>query len=389
MTDDHGRRHAADSHDVIQVRGARENNLRDISLDIPKRRLTVFTGVSGSGKSLAGLRHDRRRVAAPDQRDLHGVPPVVHAQSRPPGRRRAAQPQRRDRRRPGADGRQLPLHRRHRHRRVHDAADPVQPARRAARRHRRWRFQLQPARGHVPEPARASARSSDIDVDELVDRDRSRSTRARSPCPASPSDSLVLADLRRAPASSTRTTSCGTSPTRSGRTSCTSRPPRSRSAASTSPTRASSSRCSGCTWPRTGSSMQPHVRAFVDRAVTFTDLPGLRRHPAQPGRAGRPRSTGATSPTARPCRSATWPSSSAASTTRRSAPLLGTLRRHAGLAGRDRPRLPQPGPRVRHAVRRRGAAGEDGPAPRLQPHRRHLRLRRADRRACTRTTSSG
>jgi excinuclease UvrABC ATPase subunit len=44
-------RHPADSHDVIQVRGARENNLADISLDIPKRRLTVFTGVSGSGKS--------------------------------------------------------------------------------------------------------------------------------------------------------------------------------------------------------------------------------------------------------------------------------------------------------------------------------------------------
>ena len=43
--------HPADSHDVIRVRGARENNLRDISLDLPKRRLTVFTGVSGSGKS--------------------------------------------------------------------------------------------------------------------------------------------------------------------------------------------------------------------------------------------------------------------------------------------------------------------------------------------------
>ncbi|WP_296666251.1 excinuclease ABC subunit UvrA [Demequina sp.] len=41
----------ADSHDVIRVRGARENNLRDVSLDLPKRRLTVFTGVSGSGKS--------------------------------------------------------------------------------------------------------------------------------------------------------------------------------------------------------------------------------------------------------------------------------------------------------------------------------------------------
>jgi excinuclease UvrABC ATPase subunit len=43
--------HAADSHDLIRVQGARVNNLRDISIDIPKRRLTVFTGVSGSGKS--------------------------------------------------------------------------------------------------------------------------------------------------------------------------------------------------------------------------------------------------------------------------------------------------------------------------------------------------
>ncbi|MFE7550217.1 ATP-binding cassette domain-containing protein [Streptomyces gardneri] len=43
--------HAADSHDTIRVLGARENNLKDISIEIPKRRLTVFTGVSGSGKS--------------------------------------------------------------------------------------------------------------------------------------------------------------------------------------------------------------------------------------------------------------------------------------------------------------------------------------------------
>src|ERR687896_644926 len=43
--------HVADSHDLIRVQGARENNLRDVSVEIPKRRLTVFTGVSGSGKS--------------------------------------------------------------------------------------------------------------------------------------------------------------------------------------------------------------------------------------------------------------------------------------------------------------------------------------------------
>src|SRR5215212_8315030 len=43
--------HVADSHDLIRVQGARENNLKAVSVEIPKRRLTVFTGVSGSGKS--------------------------------------------------------------------------------------------------------------------------------------------------------------------------------------------------------------------------------------------------------------------------------------------------------------------------------------------------
>jgi excinuclease UvrABC ATPase subunit len=43
--------HVADTHDRIRVQGARENNLKDVSVDLPKRRLTVFTGVSGSGKS--------------------------------------------------------------------------------------------------------------------------------------------------------------------------------------------------------------------------------------------------------------------------------------------------------------------------------------------------
>ncbi|WP_232676851.1 excinuclease ABC subunit UvrA [Nocardioides sp. R-C-SC26] len=45
------RTHAADTHDLIRVHGARVNNLKDVSVELPKRRLTVFTGVSGSGKS--------------------------------------------------------------------------------------------------------------------------------------------------------------------------------------------------------------------------------------------------------------------------------------------------------------------------------------------------
>ncbi|MCR3749005.1 excinuclease ABC subunit UvrA [Lentzea californiensis] len=51
MTRTAPRAHDADTHDLIRVQGARVNNLRDVDVEIPKRRLTVFTGVSGSGKS--------------------------------------------------------------------------------------------------------------------------------------------------------------------------------------------------------------------------------------------------------------------------------------------------------------------------------------------------
>ncbi len=56
--------HVADSHDRIRVHGARVNNLRDISVELPKRRLTVFTGVSGSGKSSLAF----HTIAAESQR---------------------------------------------------------------------------------------------------------------------------------------------------------------------------------------------------------------------------------------------------------------------------------------------------------------------------------
>nr|NLD41341.1 excinuclease ABC subunit UvrA [Actinomycetales bacterium] len=62
----------ADSHRVIRVTRARENNLRDVSLEIPKRRLTVFTGVSGSGKS--SLVFDT--IAAESQRMINETYPA-------------------------------------------------------------------------------------------------------------------------------------------------------------------------------------------------------------------------------------------------------------------------------------------------------------------------
>ena len=53
-------RPVADAHDLIRVHGARVNNLKDVSVEIPKRRLTAFTGVSGSGKSSLVFRRSRR-----------------------------------------------------------------------------------------------------------------------------------------------------------------------------------------------------------------------------------------------------------------------------------------------------------------------------------------
>ena len=126
------------------------------------------------GQELAGVRHDRRRVAAADQRDLQRLRAGLHADAGAARGRRARRADDGDPRRPGADGRRCPLHGRHRHRCQRDAAHPLQPARQAADRlaqrvllqrplgpsercdHDRTRRQedregdLQPHRRHVP-----------------------------------------------------------------------------------------------------------------------------------------------------------------------------------------------------------------------------------------------
>jgi excinuclease UvrABC ATPase subunit len=67
--------HAADSHALIRVHGARVNNLKDVSVEIPKRRLTVFTGVSGSGKSSLVF----GTIAAESQRLIRWRAPAIEA----------------------------------------------------------------------------------------------------------------------------------------------------------------------------------------------------------------------------------------------------------------------------------------------------------------------
>ena len=112
------------------------------------------------GQELAGVRHDRRGVAAADQRDLQRLRAGLHADAGAARGRRARRADDRDHRRPGADGRQPPLHGRHRHRRQRDAADPLQPARAAAHRLAQRVLVQRPlgARRAVRSPSSAAAR---------------------------------------------------------------------------------------------------------------------------------------------------------------------------------------------------------------------------------------
>ncbi len=126
--------HVADSHDLIRVHRARVNNLKDVSIELPKRRLTVFTGVSGSGKSslvFGTIAAESQRLinetynafvqgfmptlARPEVDVLEGLTTAIIV-----GQERM-----------GSDPRS---HGRHCHRRQRNAADPVQPAREAAHR---------------------------------------------------------------------------------------------------------------------------------------------------------------------------------------------------------------------------------------------------------------
>ena len=188
--------HVADSHGLIRVQGARENNLKNLSVEIPKRRLSVFTGISGSGKSSLVF----ATIAAESQRLINQtysafLQGMMPSQSRPDvdlleGLTTAIIVDQ-ERMAP------MPLHRRHRHRRQRPAAHRVQPARPAAHRHAQGllvQHPLGPRIGRHDRRAEPARRSS-------AGRSRSsaacaRAARASAPSPTWTSPSCTTTPSR-------------------------------------------------------------------------------------------------------------------------------------------------------------------------------------------------
>ncbi|CAA9569878.1 MAG: Excinuclease ABC subunit A paralog of unknown function, partial [uncultured Thermomicrobiales bacterium] len=353
------------------------------------------------GQELAGVRHDRRGVAAADQRDLQRLRPGLHADAgaaggRPPGRADDG-----DHRRPGADGRQRPLHRRHRHRRQRDAAHPLQPARSAAHRpaqrvlvqrplgagercdHGRARCRqdedrdghLQPSRRHVPalrghgrghrlRPVRALRRPL------VAQRGRPHDPRlqhGRLVRPHLPRLRLVRPGQADPPVhqeGAARPALQGVDQDQ-GRRDQPDVPGADPADAEVAP--GQGRRRAAAAHPRLrGAGGDVHHLPRVRRQPTRRGGPVVedrgeehRRRlldaDQRPGRLGPP-----------PRRADGGPAAHRAATPRR-------------LVRGDRAGLPLARPAVGHAVGRRGATHQDDPPPRLLAHRRHLRLRRADR----------
>ena len=248
--------HVADRHDLIRVHGARVNNLKDVSVELAEAPADGVHRRLRLGQELAGVRHDRRGVAAADQRDLQRLRAGVHADDGAARGRRARRADDRDPRRPGADGLRPALHGRHRHRRQRDAAHPLQPAREAAHRlapgvlvqrrvdlgrrgghHRARRHhdagaaELQHHRRHVP-ALRRPGLGHRLRPVAAVRRQQvaQRGCARRSPATAWTAGTAASSA---AAASSTRTSRSASSPRRSCTTCSTRSRPRSRSTAST------------------------------------------------------------------------------------------------------------------------------------------------------------
>ena len=395
--------HPADSHDLIRVQGARENNLKDVSVAIPKRRLTVFTGVSGSGKSSLVF----GTIAAESQRLINETYSAFVQGFMPTLARPEVdvldRPDDRDHRRPGADGRQLPLDGRHGDRRQRDAAGAVQPPRQAAHRLVQRLLLQRPVgpRGRVDhdregrrQEDREAQRSrvtggmcprcegmgsvNDIDLSQLYDDSKSLNEGALT-IPGYTADGWTVRifsgrgflDPDKPIRKYTKKELHDFLYKEPTKVKVDKHQPDLRGADPADP------EVVPVQGRRRDAAAHPGVRGARGHVH---HLSRVRRHPAQRGRPvlqdqgdqhrrrlrdadQRPGRVGARSGRA----------------VRRAA--AGDAAADARLVRGDRAGLPQPRPAVRHAVGRRGAAHQDDPPPRVVAHRRDLRLRRADDRA--------
>ena len=344
-------------HDVIEVRGARENNLKDVSLDIPKRRLTVFTGVSGSGKSSLVFGTIAAESPAADQRDLQ-------ASSRTSCRASAA------RRRLAA----RTSARRSSSTRSGWAPTPAPPS---APPPTRTRCCGSCSAGSASRTSAARARSASTSPRACARRARalgaSRRSTSTSWSTATKSlneGAIKVPNFASTPGTGRLIVDSGLfDPDKSscsdytdagvGRTSSTSRATKIKVGEHQRDLRGPGGEGrSGSSSAKDRESMQPHIRAFVERAVTFT---------ARARRAAAPGSTQAALASQIDGRNIADCSAmqiSDLARVRRAAsthPAVGaagrpTCRRPLDVARRDRPRLPQPRPRVARspAARRSG-----------------------------------
>ena len=396
-------RHGADSHDMIRVHGARVNNLKDVSVELPKRRLTVFTGVSGSGKSSlvfhtiaaesqrminetysAFVQGFMPTLARPDVDVLDGLTTAIIV----------------DQQRMGADPRST----------VGTATDTGAMLRilfsrlgqphigsaqafsfnvasisgagavtiERGRADREGAAQLQHHRRHVP-ALRGPGLGQRHRPDPLYDDSKSLNEGALTipgysmerlvRCGSTPGagffdpdkpirkytkrelHDLLYKEPTKIKVEGINLTYEGLIPQDPEVVSC----PR------------TSTRCSRTSAPSSsGRSRSPPAPSAT--------APGCPRRPA------RRRSRGSASPTPAPCRSATSPPGSREPRRAVGGAAAHDAAPHPRLVRGDRAGLPVARAAVGHAVGRRGAAHQDDPPPRLLAHRRHLRLRRADHR---------
>ena len=394
--------HAADSHDLIRVHGARVNNLKDVSIEIPKRRLTVFTGVSGSGKSslvFGTIAAESQRLinetysafvqgfmptlARPEVDVLDGLTTAIIV----------------DQERMGADPRST----------VGTATDANAMLRilfsRLGQPHigspNAFSFNVPSVRasggitverggktqtkkatfnrlGGMCPRCEGRGAVTDFDLSALYDDSKSLNEGALT-IPGYSMDGWYGRIFR----------GCGffdpDKPIRKYNKK------ELHDLLHKEPTKI---KVDGINLTYEGlipkiqksflskdvDAMQPHIRAFVERAVTFTTCPecdGTRL--SEEARSSKIEGINIADACAMQISDlAEWVRRPRRAVGRAAAGGAGA---HARLVRRDRARLPQPRPAVGHAVGRRGAAHEDDPPPRLVAHRRHLRLRRADDRA--------